>query len=112
MTLRLDATPRTLPTQLDVFFAHGRSTDLLEATPSNWGAILLVRTGSREHNVQLCARAEKLGLKLEPQRGLVDADGRVVAGETEEEIFSALGLPWLAPAFREVGVPTPTPSLL
>src|SRR3990167_4338452 len=56
--------------QLDVYFAHAGLHDLLTATPSNWGSVLLCRTGSKEHNIYLCQRARQLGLRWDPPRGL------------------------------------------
>lgn len=37
--------------QVDLFIAHAGKRDLLEYVPSNWGSILLCRTGPKEHNV-------------------------------------------------------------
>jgi DNA polymerase/3'-5' exonuclease PolX len=76
--------------------------DLYRATPDTWGILLLVRTGSKEHNVKLCNLALSKGLRLKYSVGLVDDSGRVVAGRTEEDVFKALGLDWVSPAEREV----------
>lgn len=75
--------------------------DFYRASQSTWGALLLVRTGSKEHNIYLCNLAIRKGLRLQYSRGLVDKDGNVVAGKTEEEIFEALGLSFIAPQDRE-----------
>jgi hypothetical protein len=42
----------------------------------------------------LCPRALDRGLHYDPCRGILRA-GTVIAGETEEEIYTALDLPWL-----------------
>lgn len=76
--------------------------DLYRAEPQAWGILLLVRTGSKEHNVKLCNLAIQKGLRLKYSVGLVDDSGRVVAGRTEEEVFQALGLPYIQPKDREV----------
>ena len=102
--------------QVDLFFARGREQDLLGSTPGNWGSILLCRTGSKEHNIWLCQRAESMGLKWQTYKGLMGPvkleDGTngthgsnevVIASETEEEIFTALGLQMIPPVMREVG---------
>src|ERR1043165_4707962 len=36
---------------------------------SNWGSVLICRTGSKEHNIWLAQRAERLGTKWDPYRG-------------------------------------------
>jgi DNA polymerase (family 10) len=76
--------------------------DFYRADPTTWGILLLVRTGSKEHNVKLCNLAMAKGLRLQYSVGLTDGSGRVVAGRTEEEVFSALGLPFIEPKDREV----------
>jgi DNA polymerase (family 10) len=87
--------------QLDIFFAHGGTRDLLDAQPSNWGSVLLCRTGSKEHNIFLAQRAQELGLKWETMRGIVNAEGKILAGATEESIFEALNMDWVPPVLRE-----------
>jgi DNA polymerase (family X) len=87
--------------QLDVFFAHGVEADLLASKPSNWGSLLLCRTGSKEHNIRIAQRCQSMGLKWEIYRGVVGPGGAFVAGETEEEIFKALGMEFIPPALRE-----------
>ena len=76
--------------------------DLYRASQSTWGVLLLIRTGSAKHNIYLCNLAISKGMRLQYSRGLVDKDGHVVAGETEEEIFEALELPFIPP--RERGI--------
>src|ERR1700728_516127 len=58
-------------------------------------------TGSKEHSSLVRSRALKLGLTLN-EYGLfkLDTEERV-AGETEEEIYAALGLAWIPPELRE-----------
>ena len=76
--------------------------DLYRATERTWGILLLVRTGSAEYNVLLCNLALSNGLRLQYSQGLVDSRGYVIAGKTEEEVFEALGLPFIIPQDREV----------
>lgn len=103
--------------QLDVWFAHGGKDDLLDPQPSNFGSLLLCRTGSKEHNIKICQRAKSMDMKWNPQVGLFAGGvwvthpeiedeyvgGKLIASESEEQIFSALGLNWISPAFREAG---------
>jgi len=76
--------------------------DLYRADPTAWGILLLVRTGSKEHNVKLCNLAISKRLRLQYSVGLTDKYGNVVAGRTEEEVFAALGMPYVVPQDREV----------
>ena len=75
--------------------------DFYAATPDTWGVILLIRTGSRDHNVRLCVHAKALGMMLSAARGVIK-DGQVIASRTEQEIFAALCLDYVAPGDREV----------
>ena len=92
--------------QIDFYFAHNGKKDLLEAQPSNWGSVLLSRTGSKEHNILLADRARKLGLKWETMIGVTKAgaDGTrtILASESEQAIFQALEMNYVAPESREV----------
>jgi DNA polymerase/3'-5' exonuclease PolX len=105
--------------QIDIFFAHAGTEDLLAPQPSNFGSVLLCRTGSKEHNVMLCELAKSRDMKWATYDGLLAGGewrriepgaeeeyvgGKIIASETEEQIFSALGLKWVPPALREVGV--------
>lgn len=88
-------------TQLDVFFAHAGTQDLLTTQPTNWGSVLLCRTGSKQHNIELAQRAKRCGYKWETMRGIVNADGKVIASATERDIFEALGMAYIEPHLRE-----------
>ncbi|WOH67134.1 PHP domain-containing protein [Bradyrhizobium sp. BWA-3-5] len=64
----------------------------------HFGAILLHATGSRDHLEQLRVLAEDKGMKLEAD-GL--RKGRRLLAAKEEEIYGALGLPFVEPELRE-----------
>lgn len=100
--------------QIDVWFAHHGAGDMFERTPSNWGTLLLCRTGSMEHNIWLAQRAQAMDLKWETSRGLVANPGtvkeKIIASETEEEIFQCLGLEFIPPALRERQVSREAPK--
>src|SRR5205807_9246895 len=76
--------------------------DLYVATDQNWATLLLIRTGSREHKIYLCALARRVGMQLKADGSGLFRDGKIVANETEESIFRALGLPYISPESREV----------
>lgn len=75
--------------------------DIYIADENTWGMTLLVRTGSEEHNIKLATRAKKMGLHFSVARGIEDEKGMVIAGQTEEEVFNALGLNYILPEGRE-----------
>ena len=76
-------------------------TDFYRATEQTFGIQTLIRTGSAEHNMWLAGVAISKGFRLKYSEGLLK-DNAVVAGDTEESVFSALGLPTPAPEQREV----------
>jgi len=86
--------------QLDLWIAQRPYKDLLTQTPTNFGVLFLTRTGSKEHNIFLCQRAESLGRRLNPHYGVYE-HRRLLASETEEEIFAALKLEFVPPERRE-----------
>lgn len=74
--------------------------DFYRAEPKTWGIHLLIRTGSAEHNMWLASIAVSKGMRLKYSEGLMK-EGKAVAGETEEGMFAALGLPYPSPPERE-----------
>ncbi len=86
--------------RLDVWIARPTEYDLVDTKPTNFGSLWLCRTGSREHNLKLIARARELSLTWNPYHGVFDSFGRVLACETEEEIFRALELEFVPPHER------------
>jgi DNA polymerase (family 10) len=89
------------PTKSSVRLAKGLQADLRVVPAESRGAAQQYFTGSKAHNIELRDRAVRQGLKLN-EYGLyrVEDDTRV-AGETEADIYAALGLPWIAPELRE-----------
>ncbi|MFE0686906.1 DNA polymerase/3'-5' exonuclease PolX [Streptomyces xiamenensis] len=79
----------------------GLQLDLRVLPPDSWGAGLQYFTGSQAHNIRTREIAVRKGLKLS-EYGLFHAkSGRRKAAGTEEEIYAALGLPWIPPTLRE-----------
>ncbi len=72
---------------------------LLEA--KHRGAALMYFTGSKEHNVALRGRANKMGYTLNEYALATLDDEKPVASETEEEIYKKLGLAFIEPELRE-----------
>ncbi|MFM2209248.1 MAG: hypothetical protein RIQ96_891 [Pseudomonadota bacterium] len=86
-------------TRASVMLHDGLQVDLRVVDPSSFGAAWLYFTGSKAHNIALRRRAMAQGLKLN-EYGLYRGTD-TVASRTEEEVYRALGLPWLAPELRE-----------
>jgi DNA polymerase (family X) len=79
----------------------GLQADLLVVPAESYGAALLHFTGSKTHNIALRRWARSRGLKLN-ERGLFRGADRI-AGRTEGEIYTALGLVEPPPWLRETG---------
>lgn len=76
--------------------------DLYIATPDSWWTHLLIRTGSRAHNMLLglAAADQKMQLKGDGS-GLIGPNGGSVPVQSEEEIFDILNVPYRTPEERE-----------
>jgi DNA polymerase (family 10) len=80
---------------------EGLQVDVRALPRESFGAGLQYFTGSKEHNVAIRTRAVRMGLKLS-EYGLYRAeDDARIAGTTEQEVYEALGLPWIPPELRE-----------
>jgi len=78
-----------------------RQVDLMLCRPEAWGSHLVHFTGSKEHNVQLRARALDRGLSLS-EKGFKDVEtGEVLLAATEDEVYARLDLAWVPPELRE-----------
>ncbi|MEM7560968.1 MAG: PHP domain-containing protein, partial [Planctomycetota bacterium] len=76
--------------------------DLRVVPAESFGAALQYFTGSKEHNVAVRSRARKMGLTVnEYGVSKLDDPHNYIAGETEEEVYRALGLEWVSPELRE-----------
>jgi DNA polymerase (family 10) len=88
-------------TKSSVLLGGGFQADLRLVTPDSRGAAQQYFTGSKAHNIALRDRAIGLGFKLNEYGLYRIDDGTCVAGENEEGVYQALGLPWIAPELRE-----------
>lgn len=79
----------------------GYQADLRLVPVESRGAAMQYFTGSKAHNIVLRDRAIQRGLKLN-EYGLFTVEGDTrIAGDSEEAIYEALGLAWVAPELRE-----------
>ncbi len=95
-----------------IHLPSGLQVDLRVVPPRSFGAALQYFTGSKEHNVAVRTRAVRQGLRVnewgvfripedaDPEE-LGKEDGERLAGETEEDVYEALGMAWVPPVLRE-----------
>jgi DNA polymerase (family 10) len=88
------------PKRTSVKLSTGIQVDLRVFEPSQFGAAMMYFTGSKEHNITMRNLALSKKMKLN-EYGLFDSSGKVIAGRSEEEVFSALGLQFIPPEMRE-----------
>jgi len=87
------------PTKSSVRLEMGMDVDLRVVPAKSFGAALNYFTGSKAHNVHLRRMAQDRGWKLN-EYGLFQGE-KSIAGRTEEELYDALGLPFIIPELRE-----------
>ncbi len=80
---------------------RGTQVDLRVVQAHQLGAAQLYFTGSKGHNIKLRMRALARGWTLNEYALSEIEGGKVVASETEEQIYAALGLVWIPPVLRE-----------
>ncbi len=86
-------------TKTSIRLKQGINTDLRVVDPACYGAALAYFTGSKAHNIRIRELGVQQGLKIN-EYGIFRGDKRI-GGEEEEEVFSAVGLPWIPPELRE-----------
>jgi DNA polymerase (family X) len=79
----------------------GMQVDVRFLPPESFGAAMQYFTGSKGHNVALRQRALKMGYTLNEYSLAKLDDEQVVAGGSEEEIYTALKLDYIPPEMRE-----------
>jgi DNA polymerase (family X) len=89
-------------TKSSVLIRDGFQADLRLVPPESRGAALQYFTGSKAHNIALRDRAIGLGFRLNEYGVFRTEDETRLAGESEEEVYAALGLDWIPPELREM----------
>lgn len=96
-------------TKASVMISGDIRVDLRIVENESWGAALQYFTGSIDHNVKLRGLANERGWKLN-EYGLFDVSeteedsqkpDKIVAGDSEREVYSSLGLDYIVPELRE-----------
>jgi len=86
-------------TKSSVRLMSGINADLRVVSDAEFPYALHHFTGSKEHNVAMRGRAQRLGFKMN-EYGLFQGE-KLVHCRSEEEIFSNLGLAYIPPELRE-----------
>lgn len=86
-------------TRATVILRSRMQVDLRVVPEASYGAALQYFTGSKAHNLAIRTIALHRGLKVNEYG--VFRGGRRVAGKTENEVYGALGLPYIEPELRE-----------
>jgi DNA polymerase (family 10) len=87
------------PTRSAVTLDCGLPVDLRVIPAASFGSALHYFTGSKSHNIAVRALGLKHGLKVN-EYGVFRRTRRI-GGRAEEEVFTAVGLPWIPPELRE-----------
>lgn len=86
-------------TRSSVLFRNGLQVDLRVVPKTSYGAALLYFTGSKAHNIAVRKIAQKKKLKIN-EYGVFRGKKRI-AGRTEKDVYSQVGLPMIEPELRE-----------
>ena len=86
-------------TKASIRLKDGFDMDIRVVPKKSFGAALQYFTGSKEHNIETRKIAMDKGLKLS-EYGLFRGP-RMVASQTEEDIYKALNMDWMPPELRE-----------
>lgn len=86
-------------TKSSVRLRNGLQLDLRAVPEASYGAALLYFTGSKQHNILIRRLGIERGLKINEYG--VFRGARRIAGRTEQEVYRAVGLPWIPPELRE-----------
>ena len=86
-------------TRSSVVLKSGLQVDVRVMPVESYGAAMVYFTGSKAHNIAIRRMAQERGLKIN-EYGVFRGKRRI-AGETEESVYAAVGLPWIPPELRE-----------
>ena len=86
-------------TRATVALRSDLQVDLRVVPAESYGSALHYFTGSKAHNIAIRKLGQQRGLKIN-EYGVFRGRKRI-GGKTEEEVFGAVGLPFIAPELRE-----------
>ncbi len=86
-----------------ILLTSGLPVDVRIVPEESFGAALHYFTGSKEHNVAVRTLGMKKGLRIN-EYGVFreeEGEGERIGGALEEDVFAAVGIPWISPLLRE-----------
>ncbi len=86
-------------TKTSVLLKNGMQADVRVVEPDSFGAAVHYFTGSKQHNILIREMAIKKGLKIN-EYGIYRGNKKI-GGSQENDVFKALGLPYIPPEIRE-----------
>ncbi len=88
-----------------IHLRSGLPVDIRILPGESYGAALHYFSGSKEHNVAIRTLGVRRGLRISEygvfRESEGESEGERVGGEEEEDVFRAVGLPWIPPVLRE-----------
>ncbi|MEM9644762.1 MAG: DNA polymerase/3'-5' exonuclease PolX [Planctomycetota bacterium] len=88
-------------TKISIRVDRAFQVDMRVVLEDEFGAALQYFTGSQAHNVHVRRLAKERGLKINEYGVFRESDSAKIAGTTEEDVYDAIGLPWIPPELRE-----------
>jgi DNA polymerase (family X) len=88
-------------TKASIITIHGIQVDLRLVDYASFGSALQYSTGSKQHNIDLRRRAERMGLSLSEYGITENVTGRLEKFATEEAFYQRQGLDYIPPEIRE-----------
>lgn len=88
-------------TKISIRVGKAFQVDMRCVEKHQFGAALQYFTGSQAHNIHTRRIAKEKGLKINEYGVFRTDDDTQIAGATEEEVYAAIDLPWIAPELRE-----------
>lgn len=91
-------------TKASVHLSAGLDMDVRVVEEEVFGAALHYFTGSKEHNIALRKRALQKGKTISEYgvyEGTAEEKGKLLASQTEEEVYRSIDLPFIPPELRE-----------
>ena len=88
-------------TKISIRVGKAFQVDMRVVEADQFGAALQYFTGSQAHNIRIRRIAKDRGLKVNEYGVFQISDETRVAGSTEQDVYEAVGLPWIPPELRE-----------
>jgi DNA polymerase (family 10) len=86
-------------TKSSIRLESGLQVDLRLVDRESYGAAMVYFTGSKAHNIVIRGISRERGIKIN-EYGVFKGD-ELIAGQTEEDVYESIDLPWIEPELRE-----------